>query len=70
MVQVLVNYSIVPLRKLKNKKIKQILIISNTLSSSKIIKFKIKKVVHQFFPIDANFNDKFIKYWKLQKLYS
>ncbi len=63
--------SIVPLlEKLeKNKKIKQILITSNTLSSSKIIKnLKIKKVVHQFFPIDANFIiDKFIKYWKPSK---
>ena len=40
----------------KNKKIKQILITSNTLSSSKIIeKIKYKKVVHQFFPIDTNF---------------
>ena len=59
--------SIIPLlEKLdKNKKIKQILITSNTLSSAKIIKnFKLKKVVHQFFPIDTNFHSKkFIKYW-------
>ena len=50
--------SIIPLiEKLdKNKKINQILITSNTLSSSKIInKFKFKKVIHQFFPIDTNF---------------
>ena len=60
--------SIVPLlEKLeKSKKISQILITSNTLSSSKIIsKIKLKKISHQFFPID---NDliikKFIKYWK------
>ena len=61
--------SIVPLlEKLeKSKNISQILITSNTLSSSKIIsKIKLKKISHQFFPID---NDliikKFIKYWKL-----
>jgi len=50
----------------KNKKIKQILITSNTLSSSKIIeKIKYKKVVHQFFPIDTNFlSQKFLNYWK------
>ena len=60
--------SIVPLvEKLnENKKIKQILITSNTLSSSKIIsKFKFKKVIHQFFPIDVNFfSKKFLNYWK------
>ena len=60
--------SIVPLlEKLeKNKKIKQILITSNTLSSSKIIKkFNLKKVTHQFFPIDTNFlSEKFLKFWK------
>ena len=60
--------SIVPLlEKLeKTKKISQILITSNTLSSSKLIsKIKLKKISHQFFPID---NDliikKFINYWK------
>jgi 3-deoxy-D-manno-octulosonic-acid transferase len=60
--------SIIPLvEKLnKNKKIKQILITSNTLSSSKIISnFKFKKVVHQFFPIDVNFlSKKFLNYWR------
>ena len=60
--------SIVPLlEKLeKNRKIKQILITSNTLSSSKILKkIRLKKVIHQFFPIDTNFHTKkFIKYWK------
>ena len=42
------------------------MITSNTLSSSKIIsKIKLKKVVHQFFPIDNNFIiKKFIKHWK------
>ena len=60
--------SIVPLlEKLeKSKNISQILITSNTLSSSKLIsKTKLKKISHQFFPID---NDliikKFINYWK------
>jgi 3-deoxy-D-manno-octulosonic-acid transferase len=60
--------SIVPLvEKLnKNKKIKQILITSNTLSSSKIISnFKFNKVIHQFLPIDVNFfSKKFLSYWK------
>mgnify|MGYP001360560168 CR=1 FL=1 len=60
--------SIVPLlEKLeKNKKIKQILVTSNTLSSSKILqKLKLKKIIHQFFPIDTNFHtQKFLDYWK------
>ena len=60
--------SIVPLiEKLsKNKKIKQILITSNTLSSSNIIqKTKLNKVIHQFFPIDTNFHSKkFLDFWK------
>ena len=59
--------SIVPLvEKLeKNKRIKQILITSNTLSSSRIISnFKFKKVTHQFFPLDVNFfSKKFLDYW-------
>ena len=53
--------SIVPLlEKLeKSKKISKILITSNTLSSSKLIsKIKLKKISHQFFPID---NDLIIK---------
>ena len=50
----------------KRKNINQILITSNTLSSSKVIsKYKFKKVVHQFFPIDTNNNTKkFLDYWK------
>jgi 3-deoxy-D-manno-octulosonic-acid transferase len=60
--------SIVPLlEKLdKSKKIDQILITSNTLSSSKIIsKIKLKKISHQFFPIDNNsIVKKFINHWK------
>ena len=59
--------SIIPLleRLEKNNIIKQILITSNTVSSSKIIEnFKSKKVIHQFFPIDTNFySKKFIDYW-------
>ena len=49
-----------------NKKIDQILVTSSTLSSSKIFeKFKFKKTIHQFFPIDTNyFSKKFINYWK------
>ena len=60
--------SIIPLLEKieKNKNIKKILVTSNTLSSSKIVqKIKLKKVVHQFFPIDTNFlSSKFINYWK------
>ena len=60
--------SIVPLiEKLEKKKnIKKILITSNTLSSAKIIKkLKLKKIFHQFFPLDANFLvKKFLNHWK------
>ena len=50
----------------KSNRVKQILITSNTLSSSKVIeKLKIKKVIHQFFPIDTNFlTRRFINYWQ------
>ena len=50
----------------KKNDIKQILITSNTLSSSRIIsKLKLKKTIHQFFPIDTNFLTKrFLNYWK------
>ena len=65
--------SIIPLLEKfeKNKKIKQILITSNTLSSSKIIKkLKLKKIVHQFFPIDSNYIiNKFINYWQPSKVF-
>ena len=49
----------------KNEKIKQILITSNTLSSSKVLSnLKLKKTIHQFFPIDTQFNcNKFLNYW-------
>jgi 3-deoxy-D-manno-octulosonic-acid transferase len=60
--------SVIPLiEKLeKNKKINQILLTSNTLSSSKIISnLKLKKTIHQFFPIDTNYHtQKFLNYWK------
>ena len=60
--------SIVPLlEKLNhNKNISQILVTSNTLSSSKIMqKIRLKKVIHQFFPIDTNFlSNKFLNYWQ------
>ncbi len=55
----------------KNKNINQILITSNTISSSKIIqKYKLKKSIHQFFPIDCNLiSRKFINYWKPSKVF-
>ena len=60
--------SVIPLiEKLENEKsIKKILLTSSTLSSSNIIKkFKFKKTIHQFFPIDGNyFSKKFLEYWK------
>ncbi len=65
--------SIIPLveRFEKNKEIQQILITSNTLSSSFIIKnLKFKKALHQFFPIDCNFVSKrFLNYWKPSKVF-
>ncbi len=60
--------SVIPLiEKLeKDKKVKQILITSNTISSSNILSnLKLKKTIHQFFPIDTNYHSqKFINYWK------
>ena len=60
--------SIIPLVKHyeKNKSVKQILITSSTLSSSKVIKkFKFKKTVHQFYPIDFYLiTNKFLNFWK------
>ena len=48
-----------------NKSIKQILITSSTLSSSKVLKkYKFKKTVHQFYPIDhIFFTRKFLNHW-------
>ena len=63
--------SVIPLieRLEKDKSIKQILITSNTLSSSKVLKNNnFKKVIHQFFPIDTNFLvKKFLNYWNPSK---
>ncbi len=55
----------------KQKDIKKILITSNTLSSAKIFKnLKLKKTIHQFFPIDTNFiTKKFINYWSPSKVF-
>ncbi len=59
--------SIIPLiEKLEKKKsIDKILVTSSTLSSSKVLsKFKLKKTIHQFFPIDSNtLTIKFLNYW-------
>jgi len=60
--------SVVPLIKNfeKDKSIGQILVTSSTLSSSKILKkFKFKKTIHQFYPIDNIFlTNKFLRFWK------
>ena len=60
--------SVVPLIKNfeKDKSIAQILITSSTLSSSKVLKkFKLKKTIHQFYPIDNIFlTNKFLRFWK------
>ena len=60
--------SVIPLiEKLeKDKNINQILVTSNTLSSSKILdKLNLKKTSHQFFPIDSSFLcKKFLNHWK------
>jgi len=50
----------------KEKKIDQILITSNTLSSKKVLsKIKFKKTIHQYFPIDTNYMvKKFLNHWK------
>ena len=60
--------SVIPLIKYyeKNKFIDQILVTSSTVSSSKVIKkFKFKKTIHQFYPIDNLFlTNKFLRFWK------
>ncbi len=60
--------SVIPLiEKLeKDKNINQILVTSNTLSSSKILdNLNLKKTSHQFFPIDSSFLcKKFLNHWK------
>ena len=60
--------SVIPLiEKLeKDKNINQILVTTSTLSSAKIFtRYKFKKTIHQFFPIDTNYlSKKFLNYWK------
>ena len=60
--------SVIPLIKHyeKDKSVRQILITSSTLSSSKVLKkFKFKKTIHQFYPIDHFiFVNLFLKFWK------
>ena len=60
--------SIVPLIKEleKDKNVDQILVTSNTLSSSTVLsKIKLKKTTHQFFPIDTTHHtEKFLNHWK------
>ncbi len=60
--------SIIPLIKNyeKNNSINQILVTSSTLSSSKVLKkYKLKKTIHQFYPIDSFlFTNKFLNFWK------
>ncbi len=50
----------------KNKDIKNILITSNTFSSSKVLKkFRLKKTIHQFLPIDSKILvKKFLSNWE------
>ncbi len=60
--------SIIPLIKYyeKNNDVNQILVTTSTLSSSKVLKkFKFKKTIHQFYPIDHFiFVNSFLNYWK------
>ena len=50
----------------KTKNLKQILVTTSTLSSSKIFeKFKFKKTLHQFYPLDNIYIiNNFLNYWK------
>ena len=60
--------SIIPIIKEleKDKNIKKILLTSSTTSSASVVlKFKFKKTVHQYYPLDINILTKFfINYWK------
>ncbi|WP_440646971.1 3-deoxy-D-manno-octulosonic acid transferase [Candidatus Pelagibacter sp. HIMB1521] len=60
--------SVIPLIKHyeKNKSVRQILITSSTLSSSKVIKkFRFKKTTHQFYPVDFyQIINRFLNFWK------
>ena len=55
----------------KKKYIKQILLTSNTLSSANVFKkFKLKKTIHQFLPVDSNYIiDRFLNYWKPSSIF-
>ena len=55
----------------KNKKISQILITTNTLSSASILKkINFKKTIHQYFPVDSNIVvKKFLNHWKPNCVY-
>ena len=60
--------SVIPLIEIieKDKSVNQILITSSTISSARVFdKFKFKKTIHQFYPIDNLFlTNKFLKFWK------
>ena len=62
--------SIIPvIKKLeKIKSVKKIIITTSTTSSAKVFtKFKFKKTIHKFFPLDTFFlSNQFIKFWKPQ----
>ena len=52
----------------RNRKIKQILVTTTTISSAKIFhRKKFKKTHHKYYPLDTNFlTNKFIRVWKPQ----
>ena len=51
-------------KKIRKKKDLTDLITTSTLTLSKLFKFKFKKTIHQFFPIDTNFFSKrFLNHW-------
>ena len=60
--------SIIPIIKFleNDKNVKKILLTSSTTSSASVIlKYKFKKTVHQYYPLDINFlTISFINYWK------
>jgi len=60
--------SVIPLIKYfeKNININNILLTTSTISSANLVKkYKFKKLIHQFYPIDHTFlTNKFLKYWK------
>ena len=60
--------SVIPLIEIleKDKSVNQILITTSTISSARVFdKFKFKKTIHQFYPIDHFiFVNSFLNYWK------